>query len=305
MELYRKYRPKVLDGVVGQETAIEKLKAALKEGLPHFILLSGPSGVGKTTIARILADRLGCSELDVYEINCADFTGVDTVREIRSRLDYAPLGGLARLYVIDEAHQLSTAAQNAFLKILEDTPKRVYFVFCTTNPEGLLRTIRTRAYEFELGAVPPQDLERLIRRVARKEGIQLDDGVVDRIVNEADGSARQALVFLDQIRGIDDPECQLEAIAKSAPQTTAAQIFYLLMKRRQWVEVAEVLKQYDDDPERLRRYLLAAGKQVLLSGGRGADAAFLIIEGLREPTWNVGMPGLVAALYAVVTAKGD
>src|SRR5688572_25883760 len=141
MELYKKFRPKTLKGVVGQEGAVSSLQSMIDKGrLPHTILFSGPSGCGKTTIARILKGILECSDLDFFEINCADFKGIDMVRDIRRYVGIPPLHGKSRVWLIDEAHQLTKDAQNAFLKLLEDTPKHAYFMLATTDPQKLLPT---------------------------------------------------------------------------------------------------------------------------------------------------------------------
>ena len=155
-ELYKRFRPKSLDAVVGNGGTVAALQKFLKKGnLPHTILFKGPSGCGKTTLARILAKELGCGVLDLREYNSADFRGIDTIRDISRIMTNAPAAGNCRVFILDEAHQLSKDAQNAALKILEDTPKHVYFFICTTDPQKLIATIRSRCTEM------PVDLLKL------------------------------------------------------------------------------------------------------------------------------------------------
>ena len=131
-ELYKKYRPKSFDRVNGQEAAIKSLSTFVEKGkIPHAILFTGPSGSGKTTLARIITKHLECGFSDFQELNCADLTGIEEVRKIRQRMNYACMGGKSRVWIIDEAHKLSNAAQNAFLKMLEDTPKPVSYTHLT------------------------------------------------------------------------------------------------------------------------------------------------------------------------------
>ena len=150
-ELYKKHRPKNLKRVFGQSVAIGTLKPLIEaKQVPHSLLLTGPSGCGKTTLARILVKELKCAKADFMEVNCADFRGIDTVRDIRTRMMQAPIGGDCRVWLIDEAHMLTSAAQTAFLKMLEDTPDHIYFFLATTHPQKLLKTIKTRCTEIKL-----------------------------------------------------------------------------------------------------------------------------------------------------------
>jgi len=130
--------------------------------VPHTLLFSGPPGCGKTTLARILRKKLNCGKYDFSEVNCADFRGIDMVRDIRSHLQQAPISGDCRVWLIDEAHKLSNDAQNAFLKMLEDTPNHVYFFLATTNPQKLLKTIRTRCTEVVVKSLGDKNMEELI-----------------------------------------------------------------------------------------------------------------------------------------------
>jgi DNA polymerase-3 subunit gamma/tau len=139
-ELYLKHRPSLFKQVIGQDDAVNVLQQLLKgDRFPHALLLSGPSGCGKTTLARICRDKLECTGADFQELNGADTRGIDTIREIRSHLNLRPMHGKCRIWYIDEAHKLSNDAQNALLKMLEDTPTTAYFMLATTEPNKLIK----------------------------------------------------------------------------------------------------------------------------------------------------------------------
>jgi len=199
-ELYKKYRPKDFEGVVGQTDALKSLQQMAKnKKIPHALLFTGPSGCGKTTLARIVRRELGCGKHDFSEVNCADFRGIDMVRDIRSRMMQAPISGSCRVWLIDEAHRLTGDAMDAFLKILEDTPDHVYFMLATTNPQKLLKTVRTRCTEISVKSLSNKDIVKLVTDVAKKEGKTLPKEVAKKIADKCEGSARQALVLLHQI----------------------------------------------------------------------------------------------------------
>lgn len=315
MELYHKYRPTKLSQVVGQPDAIRILKGFGSKKLPHFLLFTGPSGCGKTTIARILKGLLKCHDRDFYELNCADIRGIDMIRDIRSRMNQAPMGGRCRIWLIDEAHRLTGDAQNALLKMLEDTPSHVYFFMATTDPQKLLKTIKTRATEIKVKLLKDKEMAELLLDIIGKEvsGItdengddlsEISDDVVDRIVDVAEGSPRKALVILNQIIGIPSENEQLDAIASSDTKAQAIELARALLNPRStWPSVAKILKDLDDDPEQLRYMVLGYCSSVLLSGGAMAGRAFAIIEVFADNFYDSKKAGLVAACYEVVGSK--
>ncbi|MHC1623170.1 MAG: AAA family ATPase [Candidatus Methanospirareceae archaeon] len=502
MELYKRYRPAKFADLVGQSSAVQVLTDLGRKGsIPHTILLSGPSGVGKTTIARILRRKLHCSDVDFSEVNVADFRGIDMVRDIRSHMSLSPCGGKCRMWLIDECfssdtliqsadgpvvissvkkgqlvhniqgvtrvqhvfrnrvalnrvvklrfddgkilyttkqhrfltsvgwveaqslqsklcelggfyqnkeekqgrlssllqgryrqskieggdrgrwertsvekeylarceedptsqpvrvesievyqqgsndesfrgvigdrerdqgfvefydlqveghpsyfaeglavhncHKLTSDAQDAFLKLLEDTPKHVYFVLCTTEPQKLKKTIKTRATHVVLKQINAKELQTLLLKVIGEEQCDVSEDVVDKIIQFSDGSARKALVLLEQVMGIAEESDQLEAIASSAVEKEAIELARLLINpRTRWPELARVLKALQEqgqDAESLRWMVLGYCKSVMLGGGKLTGRACAVIDEFRDDFYSCKWAGLVAACYEIIS----
>lgn len=295
-ELYKKYRPKSLKEVVGQEDALKSLATMGRAGaIPHTLLLTGPSGCGKTTIARILKTLLGCSDNDFNELNGSETRGIDTVREIQSRIGIAPLGGKCRIWLIDEAHALTGDAQNALLKILEDTPKHVYFILATTDPAKLKKTIITRCTEIRLKEIDRIYLKELVMTVAKSEGVDLTAEVTAKIADVAEGSARKALVLLHAVLGITDPAAQLAAVEANDTKAQAIELARALMAKKDWKSVSAILQKLDDDPESLRRMVLGYCSATLIKSGNSRAAE--IIEAFQFNLFDTGKAGLALACW--------
>lgn len=299
-ELYKVHRPVAFKQVIGQPEAVEVLnKLGKTKSIPHAILFSGPSGCGKTTLARILRKKLKCHDADFTELNSADFRGIDMVRGIRAKVGMAPMASPCRVWMIDEVHQLTTAAQDAFLKLLEDTPGHVYFFLCTTDPQKLKKTIRTRCTDIRVRELKIPEITQLLLNVAEEEEATLPEAVADRIAELAEGSARRALVLLHSVIHIEDEDEQLDALQRVDVEGEAIKIARALMKKKpNWKEVANLLKATKEDPEQLRWMVLGYAKSVLLNGAN--PRAYLMIEAFRDNFYDSKMAGLVAACYEVV-----
>jgi len=230
LALYRKYRPATFAEVVGQEHVTEPLQQALRnERVHHAYLFSGPRGCGKTSSARILARSLNCEKgpthdpcgvcdscvalapggsgsLDVIEIDAASHNGVDDARDLRERAFYSPVSSRFKVYVIDEAHMVTTAAFNALLKLVEEPPEFVTFVFATTEPDKVLPTIRSRTHHYPFRLLPPTVLRGLLEDICAKEGVVVESAVFSLVVRAGGGSARDALSILDQLVSGAGPE---------------------------------------------------------------------------------------------------
>lgn len=311
MELYKKYRPKTLKAVVGQDSAVAELTSMLakEQGLPHCLLFSGPSGCGKTTVARILQTVLECGAHDFFEINCADFKGIEMVREIRQSCNLAPMSGSCKIWLIDECHRLTSDAQNALLKLLEDTPRHVYFFLATTDPQKLIKTIHTRAFQVKLGALSVAALEQVLRRVCEKEGLEISEDVVDEIIQAAEGSARKALVILEQVSHAKGEDAQLKAIQTTTfNKDGAIELARLLVfGKGGWLDVAKVLRSLgDQDAEGIRYCVLGYARSVLIGkedkapNMKLAERAFLVIDVFSRNFYDSKQAGLAGACWEVM-----
>jgi len=206
--LYRKYRPRALSEVVGQNSVIDLLRASLAAGqVSHAYLLAGPHGVGKTSIARILAHEINQLEyhddseyLDIIEIDAASNNGVDDIRDLRERVQIAPAHADKKIYIIDEVHMLSKSAFNALLKTLEEPPAHVVFILATTEPDKLPETILSRVQRYNFKQITLSDIISHLKMIAKKEKIAISDEALGVIAEYGHGSFRDSISVLDQIR---------------------------------------------------------------------------------------------------------
>jgi DNA polymerase-3 subunit gamma/tau len=302
-ELYKVYRPKKLSDVLGQDAARKSLLTMIKNNkIPHSLLFSGPSGCGKTTIARILAGKVQCGKHDLTEKNCADFRGIEMVRDIRSKMNLKPVDGKTRVWIIDECHKLSSDAMNAFLKILEDTPNHVYFFLATTDPQKLLKTIRTRCTEIAVKSLSVIAMEQLISQTADSEQMKIPKAVVSKIIENSEGSARKALVLLHQVIGLENEKDMLETIQQSSVETQVFEIVKALgNKNTKWETMKKILNEVDiNDAEGIRWLVLSCAKQAMLSNKGNVGRGYLIIDAFRDNFYDSKAAGLVAACYEVI-----
>ena len=199
--LYRKYRPTKLSELVGQEEAVSLIKNQIeKDNLGHAYLFSGPRGVGKTSLARIIATQLGCDPIfDVSEIDAASHNKVEDIREMNESVNFiASSPGKKRLFILDEVHMLSNAASNAFLKTLEEPPEHIIFILATTEPERVLETIKSRTTQIAFKKISEDEIIKTLKKIGKKEGINLDSEVVKMIANFSDGSLRDSINLYEQ-----------------------------------------------------------------------------------------------------------
>jgi len=304
MPLSLSYRPANFEEFFGNDSVKESLKSVLsREDKPRTILFSGPSGCGKTTLARIIATMLNCSEMDLVEHNISDMRGIDTARDIITSCQFEPLYGDVRVIILDEVHSSTKDFQNAMLKILEEPPKGVYFILCTTEPEKLLKTIKTRATSYNVTTLRKHDMVGLIDWVLNSENLVLTDKVKNAVVFAAEGCARKALVILDQIVDITGEEKQLEAIAENTPdETLVIELCRKIIARdsgaNRWKDLSTMLKGIDQEAEGVRRAILGYLSTVLLSSkGDEAKKVALLMSEFSNNYYDSGKAGLITSCF--------
>jgi len=225
LALYRRYRPEVFSEIIGQEHVTEPLKRALAHNrVNHAYLFSGPRGCGKTSSARILARSLNCEQgptpdpcgvcescrdlgrggpgsIDVIEIDAASHGGVDDARDLRERAFFAPVHSRYKIYIVDEAHMVTAAGFNALLKLVEEPPPHVKFIFATTEPDKVIGTIRSRTHHYPFRLIPPKTMTAYLTKICAEENVHVDPGVLAMVVRAGGGSVRDSLSILDQLFG--------------------------------------------------------------------------------------------------------
>ena len=250
--LYRRYRPKTLSEVVGQEQITSVLANSLKNGkINHAYLFIGPRGTGKTSVARILAHEINKFDyeleddyLDIIEIDAASNTGVDNIRELRERAIIAPVKGKYKIYIIDEVHMLSKSAFNALLKTLEEPPEHVVFIMATTDVQKVPITITSRSQVYTFRLADPSTMFEHLEKICKAEKIKIDDEALRIVVKRGGGSFRDSLSLLDQVSTLSDNEITAEMLdrAMGLPQEAA---------------ISELLNSYlSNDTANIRKILI-------------------------------------------------
>ncbi len=332
----RKYRPQRFVDVVGQEHVTRTLGNAITQNrIAHAYLFSGPRGTGKTTIARIFAKCLNCTEgpkvefaeddprcaeivegrsLDVYEIDGASNNGVDQVRELRETCQYAPANAPFKIYIIDEVHMLSTAAFNALLKTLEEPPAHVKFMFATTDPEKVLPTILSRCQRFDLRRIPAGLIVDHLAMIAKQEGVSIDDAALYAIARGADGGMRDAESTLDQLISFCGNEIQESDVLSVFGLTARGQIVDMATAVLGG-DVAGALALLDElarngkDLSRLLSDLLAHFRNLLVYTVSRGDLRLLEVseaeaEVLKEQAGSVAPDALTRVMEVLSDSEG-
>lgn len=302
--LHLKYRPGILDEFFGNENMIVSLRSVLErdQGRPHSFLFTGPSGCGKTTLARIVKKELHCSDNDFYEYNVANVRGIDTIREMIINCSYSPFSGDCRIYLLDESHKLTNDAQNALLKLLEDTPPHVYIILCSTDPDKLLKTIRTRCTTFQVSFLSKPKTISLLKTICEKEKVVIPQKAIEKIANVCNGSPRQALVMLDQVIDIGDDDELLAAIDSLViGEAKLIDLCRALVDGNSWKIVSLLVKGLDEEPEQIRYAILGYLGQVLLNNGNDRIADLIAL--FSDSFMYCGKAGLILACYSACPKK--
>lgn len=297
MAFHTEFRPSKFDEFLGNKSMIVSLKSVISKEKPQqAYLFHGPSGCGKTTLARIVADYFGCQEMDIEEMNMSDMRGIETARKINEEAHLMTFSGNPKAYIFDEVHKTTSDFQNAILKILEEPPKHVYFILCTTEPEKLLPTVKRRCAIFQVDKVCNTEMEILLKKVVKeKEGI-LADGVLEWIIKEASGCPSDALMLLQKVIDIDLDEVQniLQKFVNENKEMIDL-CRKLMNASAKWEHVATILQGLKADPEKVRRAVLGYASAILLKEDN--PRAALVIKNFERNFYDTGMAGLLLACY--------
>jgi DNA polymerase-3 subunit gamma/tau len=292
LALYQKYRSSTFDEVVGQEVTVRTIKNAIKENkVGHAYLFCGPRGTGKTTMARLLAKAVNCenpeeapcghcesciaaangTHPDIIEINAANETHVDDIRDLIERARLAPMVGKHKVYIIDEVHQLSSAASSALLKTLEEPPENVIFILATTDPQKLLPTIISRCQQFNFYRIKTDQIENHLLDIAKKENIEMDEGAARKIAILANGGMRDALSIMDQCASFSSDKIQEKDIDRIYGLTSLQEQMDLLQNLfdHDLASMLNRIRSYDEsgiDMNRMSDALIADLKDAAVYG---------------------------------------
>ena len=246
-----------LDEVLGQDAVINSIKELQKTKLPNLLVFTGPSGFGKTTLARICAASVDCVRgyPNLIETNCGESSGVDAMRTILDGLHFTLIGYKNRAFILDEAHALSAQAWNSLLKPMEEPPPGVYWIICTTNPTKLPDAVKTRAHQYVLKKLPVTTLLKLLLKVIAAESITLDSSIVNAVAIKANGCPRLALVYLSMVRGcttVAQANEIINAVGDAEGSPNGLEFCRQLSRHASWNEVIDSIKKIEEDPESIR-----------------------------------------------------
>ncbi|MDD5842192.1 MAG: DNA polymerase III subunit gamma/tau [Solobacterium sp.] len=303
--LYRTYRPKQFNDVVGQDYIVKTLKNAIKTGrIAHAYLFAGPRGTGKTTVAKIFARAINCENFkeepcgecapciastendpDIIEMDAASNNSVDDIRRLLDEVSFAPIVGRYKVYIIDEVHMLSASAFNALLKTLEEPPAHVIFILATTDPQKIIPTILSRCQRYNFSKITRIDLVKRMKTVLNSEDLSYEDEALDVVASLSDGGMRDALSLLDQILSYNDEGIFLEDVQKIFGLTTVDEKINMLINLKTG-NIEEVIiklrKMYESgiDIKHLIIDLLEILKETVLYIDSGSDRLLKTINGI-------------------------
>jgi len=258
MSLIVKYRPANWDELLGNNSLVNSIVPTLRRGDSRAFLINGPTGCGKTTIARLSAKEVKTEDENIIEVNAAINNGVDDMRALAESLNYKPMRGTTKSIIIDECQAITSQAWKALLKSVEEPPSWVYWFFCTTEPEKVPANIKSRCAQYQVSILPQSELRYLLRNICSLENKQLDDSVIHLCAQEAQGSPRRALTFLAQINdGMDINEIKEIIKQETADDDDIISLAkFLIAHERNWSRLRILMKRVlDQNPETVRRII--------------------------------------------------
>lgn len=296
MSFINKYEPIELDNILANENNKIILNGFLKqEKIPQVYLLYGDYGCGKSLIANLFSKKLNCN---IIELNASNDRGIDAIRNLLESCNFKSLDGNPKSYIIEECHQLPTLSQEAFLTILQNPPKNVYFFFCTTEKNKMLKTIISRSKVIEVNRANARELYPYLIYISKKENNEITKIVARKIVENSNGHIRDALQILEIVLQFKDENKQLEIAGKEIEeQKNVIDLCRLLLKNdTKWQEITAILKQLEkENPESLRKIIITYMGKVLLNGSNIMGAR--IIEALQNPIYD--FPVLIMQLFSI------
>lgn len=278
---HTKYRPKSFKMVKGQDGPVGTLQKVLDKGTSQAFVFIGPSGTGKTTLARIAAAYVGCEPGDVVDVDAATYSGAEETRKLQEIMAFRPIGGgEKRAIIIDECHGLSQKAWDTLLKTIEEPNEHAMWFFCTTNPAKVPKTIMTRCTKIELRLLKDNELESVVNRVCSKENIELADGVLDVIVRFAYGSARQALVNLASVEEFETAKAAAKALQVTLETDPIRELCQFLLAPGSWMKAMAIVDKFDPEDRNYegRRIIVCHYMGAVIRGAKSDDKATSALE---------------------------
>jgi DNA polymerase III gamma/tau subunit len=299
-----KYRPKSFKSFFGNRETVESIKNDIEDGGSHAFLFIGIPGIGKTTMGRLLASKLGANSSSILEMNIANTRGIDTMREISESAKYGSVFGTAKVFILDEMQQSNELAQNALLKVIEDCPKHCYFILCTTNPQKIIKPLRERCTSYLFKPLRDEELEELYSYICKKEDIKYNQSVVEALIQTATGSPRRLLNHMYKCKGLDKEDAL--NLLKGSTDICSSEIIdicrmLLQPDKVKWQEIVKKITSLlkTEDAESVRHMMLAYYSSVLKNTKSSGEVALYvnILEELQTPINMEGRQAMDSLLY--------